>query len=87
MKVILKYPVQVFQFDYGDIDVPEGEVIAVGFQNGIAHIWIEVDRDNINRMRLRVMPTGKEFSADNVLHHVGSAISDNYCWHIYKVYL
>jgi hypothetical protein len=83
--IIYKYPIQVFGFDYGMVEVPEGEILKCDFQHGVVHVWIMQEKEEVALMRLRIVPTGEEFD-DADMRHVGSAISSTMCWHIFRVY-
>ncbi len=85
MRVIHKFPLQVFGFDYGETDVPEGEILKCEFQHGIVNVWVSREVNSAGQMRLKLVPTGKTFD-DNGMLHVGSAVSPTTCWHVYKVY-
>lgn len=85
MLVIYKYPLQVFGFDYGVIDVPEGDVLKIDFQCGVVHAWICHEEDEVARMQLRLIPTGQPFNDEDMLF-VGTAVSDQFCWHVFRAY-
>jgi hypothetical protein len=86
-RVIHKYPL----FGYGRHEVPEGDVLAIGFQADNLFAWIEHNTEWEKygyKMNLVVFPTGYEFSEsmDPSRKHVGSAVSNDCVWHVYKVW-
>ena len=86
MSVIYKHSLQAFSFDYGIVDVPYGDVLTVGIQNGILYAWIQQEINEVSRMRLLILPTGQEFDDRESGNYIGSAISDYYVWHVFKQY-
>ena len=86
MRVIHNYAVQVFGFEYGEVDVPQGEILLVDNQHGVVTVWISEEKDEMTRMRLRILPTGNEFDDTN-MSHVGSCITrGGFVWHVYRIY-
>jgi hypothetical protein len=82
MRVIYKYPLNS-GVEYEEM--PEGEVVAVAFQNGWPYVWINHELNTIHRMTLCVLMTGEEFE-DTSMSHVGSCISDTFVLHVYRKY-
>lgn len=86
MRVINHYAVQVFGFEYGEVDVPQGHILLVDNQHGTVTVWISEEKDEITRMRLRIIPDRMEFDDTN-LSHVGSCITrGGFTWHVFRVY-
>lgn len=85
MQVIYKYPIQVFGFEYGEVELPEGTVLKVDIKHGICTVWVLQKKDEVALMRLVIVPTGEEFD-DSDLVFIGSAISPTFCWHVFRRY-
>lgn len=81
MRQVLKYTVTA-----AGVRVPEGNVLAVAWQRGEVCVWIEVSTHELYLVptrRLRAIPTGIPFD-ETKLRFVGSALSDDLCFHIYE---
>lgn len=80
MSVIYKY-----QFFSPELTIPmDGRVIACGWQNGVPTVWVQHDAMFTSKpLILRMVPTGVDFQVPGP--HVGSAISDELVFHVYRV--
>lgn len=77
---IRKYPLPV----RGACRLPDAPVLAVAFQNGIPHVWLETP-DTMGIVPTRefwVVFTGEHFKTGG-MEHVGSCVSDSLVCHVY----
>ena len=82
MKAVYKYEVK-----NGFITLPSMyNLVSVGLQRGIVHIWAEVDVNpeikDKSRVPIHVLATGQDIPEDSV--HIGTVFPDPFVWHIYK---
>ncbi|RYF51767.1 MAG: hypothetical protein EOO38_02340 [Cytophagaceae bacterium] len=79
---IYKYCLQGSSNEYGRTTaVPAGKILFVAEQDGLLHVWIEVNKDTDHVQNLTVFATGEVVNNEE---HVGSAKVGQFVWHVYK---
>jgi len=79
LSIIFKYPLPV-----SDNLIPAGKPLHVGFQRGALHIWVEHENHMPDgEMSIAVLATGGSFAGD-YLEYIGTAVSDEFVWHVYE---
>lgn len=63
--------------------MPVGKIVAVGFQQGRPHVWVETLPGEKGEMSIETVMTGGEVPENGT--HVGTAVSDEFVVHVYRV--